>query len=101
MNDRLDKVQDEIDKQASLDAMIKAATEATEKAEASLLQKEVNGARDLVGQLPPGDLKADLTARLDAVQTKIDQQKEYKKLLDAATRAVEKADQFKKAYMSA
>jgi hypothetical protein len=53
---------------------LEAATAAVEAAEVSKSQEDVDDARALVALLPDGGAKADLAARLDAVQAEIDKQ---------------------------
>ncbi|KGP81354.1 MULTISPECIES: RCC1 domain-containing protein [Paenibacillus] len=73
---------------------IRSATIATENAEASLLQAEVDTARVLVAVLRDED-QTDLTARLDAVQVIIDTEKEYQVQLTHAVSSVVKAESTK------
>jgi LPXTG-motif cell wall-anchored protein len=83
---RLDIVQDAINVRVAeeLARAIQAATDAVVKAEASLLQADKDAASILVNALPEGTAKADLTARLAAVQKTI--------IENRATAAVVKAE---------
>lgn len=81
---RLDAVQHAID----TDKAERAAMQATEKAEASKTQEDVDVADTLVQKLADGPVKTDLTKRLDAVQNAIDKDKAE----HVATLAVEKAE---------
>ncbi|MBO0546671.1 viral A-type inclusion protein [Clostridium botulinum] len=105
LNTRLDKVQKDIDdkkteeeKQAEYEAKLQAATKAVEKAEASKNQADVDNAKILVNSLKDTD-KSNLNVRLDEVQKAIDAKKteeekqaEYEAKVQAAIKAVEKAE---------
>lgn len=84
LNDRLDAVQAIID----LNNAIENAITAVETAEDSLLQGDVDAARDLVNALPDGSIKDTLNDRLDAVQAIIDLNNE----IENAATAVETAE---------
>lgn len=68
------------------------AEAAVAKAEKSNLQRDVDAARELVATLPDGELKAELSKRLDAVQASIDAANTLALAVVNATKAVEKAE---------
>lgn len=82
--------------QARLDAalanLINEATKAVVKAEGSKSQTDVDLAREIVNKLPAGDVKTDLTNRLNAIQQEIKDQTEMDDLYDKALAAVQKAE---------
>ena len=67
---------------------LKAATTAVLAAEASGTQADVNTARPLVEALTDGSAKSDLSARLDAVQTAIDEDTAKAEAIAAAVSAI-------------
>ncbi len=88
----------EEEKQAEYEAKLQAATKAVEKAEASKNQADVDNAKILVNSLKDTD-KSNLNVRLDEVQKAIDAKKnrrrkaaEYEAKVQAAIKAVEKAE---------
>lgn len=86
LNDRLDAVQAQIDKE--LADLIADATKKVVLAEQSKTQLDVNTAREKVNQLPTGQVKTDLNARLDRVQSQIDGQNQ-----NPVDQAVKKAEE--------
>jgi preprotein translocase subunit Sss1 len=94
LNSRLDTVQKCIDTENAYKAQLTTATNAVIKAESSKLQNDVTAARDLVNVLRDND-KTALTARLDAVQKTIDEDKSLQDAINEATTAVVKAENSK------
>jgi len=85
--ERLNKVQDDINNVIALEN----ATKAVEKAEESKAQADVETARALVNALSESDAKNSLIERLNQVQDYINNEI----ALESATKAVEKAEEFK------
>lgn len=72
LNNRLDEVQKQIDDEKKLADQIADATEKVVKAENSKSQTDVDTAREVVSNLPDGDVKDELNDRLDQIQQQID-----------------------------
>ncbi|WP_434307648.1 transglutaminase domain-containing protein [Clostridium botulinum] len=99
LNDYTKKVEEQ--EQTEYEAKLQAATKAVEKAENSKNQADLDNARGLANSLKTTD-KSNLNTRLDKVQKDIDDKKteeekqaEYEVKLQAATKAVEKAENSK------
>lgn len=69
-----------------------AATNAVDKASASMLQSDVDSARVLVDQLPESDVKTNLSYQLESIQKSIDDHNATVAAESAATSAVEIAE---------
>ena len=101
LQNRLDKVKEEIAKKEEaekLEALIKDATEKVEKAETSKNKIDVSSAQSAINKLPNGAIKDNLQNRLDAVKQEIadkEEQDAYNKALDEAIKALEKAESTK------
>ena len=101
LQDRLDKVKEEIAKKEEadrLEALIKDATEKVEKAEDTKSKVDVSSAQSAINKLPDGTIKDDLQNRLDKIKQEIadkEEQDKYDKLLDEAIKAMEKAESTK------
>ncbi|KEI84202.1 viral A-type inclusion protein (plasmid) [Clostridium botulinum B2 433] len=99
LNDYTKKVEEK--EEAEYATKFETATKAVEKAENSKNQSDVDNARGLINSLKDTD-KSSLNTRLDEVQKAIDDKKteeekqaEYEAKLQAATKAVEKAENSK------
>jgi minor extracellular protease Epr len=92
---RLDAVQKAIDDEKALAALIADATQKVVTAEKSKTQSDVDTARVAVNKLPNGQVKTDLTTRLDAVQKAIDDEKALAALIADATQKVVTAEKSK------
>ena len=89
LQDELDNKVTELEEQEELNLLLQEAIEAVERAESTRTQEDVDSARNLVNKLPNGNDKTNLNNRLDVVQNEIN----YKKTLEEATKAVEKAEE--------
>lgn len=87
---RLNAVQAELDKAHA--QQVAEATAAVEKAEQSKLQVDVDAARLLVSSLRAGFERGNLDLRLHAVQTIINEEKDYANKVRSATIATENAE---------
>lgn len=95
--DIIKEKQDELDAK-ELAKQIEEATKAVEKAETTLTQEDVNTARELVKKLPDGDVKDDLTKRLDKVQAELNKAKELADQIAKAEAAVKLAEELPTSY---
>lgn len=103
LSKRLDNVQvKKPDDKDTYEIKLEKANEAVTEAENSKLQTDVDSAKALVNALPDNEDKTELSKRLDAVQSYIDQvnknkleQQKLKQQIDAAERAVSKAEKSK------
>lgn len=79
----------EVQKQIDLAIQTAAATAAVEVAETTKSQTDLDQARELVLELPEGDIRTGLSNRLDAIQSEIN----LRNQIAAATAAVVKAEE--------